>query len=91
VYNALTSLKSNTDKPNNDLEKTYGLGAALAGPGAFVKYGMGGSAVTGSALLQTVLAGAFVKTYFITVPSWLSGIKQTDNQFKSDVAACGGH
>ena len=68
MYNALTSLKSNTDKPNNDLEKTYG-----------------------SALLQTVLAGAFVKTYFITVPSWLSGIKQTDNQFKSDVAACGGH
>lgn len=90
LYNALSSLKSNTDKANSDLAKTWGLTGALAGPAAGIKWGMGGSPTSITGLGQAILAGIFVKTYFVTVPSWFAGVKQTDNQFKADLAACGG-
>ena len=91
LSNELTSIKSYTDKANADLQKTLGLGAALLGPGAFLKYGMGSSTAFGApALAQSFLAGAAAKAYFITVPAFASGVSAAAKQYKQDVKACGG-
>jgi RHS repeat-associated protein len=90
LYNELSSIKSLTDKANSDLKKTYGLGAVLIGPAAAVKYGIGGSAISLNGLITSFVAGIFVKTYFITLPSWVAGFSQAESQFQSDVKACGG-
>ena len=90
LYNELTSIKSYTDKANADLGKTYGVGLGLLGPAAFLKYGIGGSAVTGGGLLTSYVAGAFAKAYFVTVPSFASGVAGAASQYKQNVKACGG-
>jgi len=90
LYNELTSIQAYTNKANSDLGKTYGVGLGLLGPAAFLKYGIGGSAVTGGGLLTSYLAGAFAKAYFVTVPSFASGVSQAANQYNQDVKACGG-
>jgi hypothetical protein len=55
-----------------------------------MKWGMGGTVTPATGLLYSALAGVFVKTYFVTVPSWFAGLKATDDQYKKDIAQCGG-
>jgi RHS repeat-associated protein len=87
LYAELQDIKTLTDAKNNELSKTYGTALALLGPGSAFKYGMGGS-ITGAGLVQTVLAGVAAKTYFVTFPSWLSGMSQAEQNFKANMQTC---
>lgn len=89
LYRELSSINADTDKANHDMAQTYGTGLTLIGPGAAVKYGLG-SAVTASGLLNSLLAGMFVKSYLFTLPSWTKGVLQAQAQYNRDVKACGG-